>query len=125
MASICPLSLRERARVRGKSRTAWLLLPLIRPSATFSHGEKGEAEDKRNHERVNQEPFHERKDRSHIGIPPPLVRGTRLSPPLGIGAGPRLDRSLFCAPFFPGAGGDRHAVPGRLPGKKGAQNRDR
>jgi hypothetical protein len=37
----CPLSLRERARVRGKILIYWNFCPLIRPSSTFSLREKG------------------------------------------------------------------------------------
>jgi hypothetical protein len=33
--------MRERVRVRGQSWIMWYIPPLIRPSATFSLGEKG------------------------------------------------------------------------------------
>jgi len=47
MAPKYPLSLRERARVRGKVGLTVYCCPLIRPSATFSPGEKGQAEVRR------------------------------------------------------------------------------
>jgi hypothetical protein len=40
-----PLSLRERVRVRGKRWIYGYYCPLIRPSATFSPGEKGSMKD--------------------------------------------------------------------------------
>jgi hypothetical protein len=43
LARIYPLSLRERVRVRGKAGLPVHCCPLIRPSATFSPGEKGQA----------------------------------------------------------------------------------